>query len=145
MPEFDATNGLLRGRNNQSHLGPATFPAAPNVQTHTLCFNKSLLHHRQHSTGCTLSVESGFRSSASEIHVSVQHPTLSSYTLCKCIVYCSCDNIKVRKPVGTGGCGQVTKRDGAKRERENKLRERTAKGMWQMTLLLSLSLSILLS
>lgn len=47
MAEF---NGLLRGRNNRSHLGPAPFPAAPNMQTHTLCFNKSLQHHRQHST-----------------------------------------------------------------------------------------------
>lgn len=50
MVEFDGTNGLLWGRNNWSHLGSATFPAVPNMQTHTLCFNKSLQHHRQHST-----------------------------------------------------------------------------------------------
>lgn len=34
MIEIDATNGFLRGRNNRSHLGPATLPAAPNMQTH---------------------------------------------------------------------------------------------------------------
>lgn len=50
MAGFDATNGLLRGWNNSSHLGPATFPVAPNMQTHSLCFNKSPRHHRQHST-----------------------------------------------------------------------------------------------
>ena len=50
MAESDATNGLLWGRNNGCHLGSATFPVAPNMQTHTLCFNKSLQHHRQHST-----------------------------------------------------------------------------------------------
>lgn len=50
MGELDATNGLLRGRNNRSHLGPATLPAAPDTQTHTLYFNKSPQHHRQHST-----------------------------------------------------------------------------------------------
>lgn len=119
MAECGASNGPLRGRRQQEPPGSRKLSQQrPNTQTHTLRFNKSPPHRRQASSWRRRGVSAGsaFRSSAAETRVSVQHPAVSSYTLCKYIVYCSRDNIKAWKPVGTRGCGKLPgEKEAAKR------------------------------
>ncbi len=143
MAELDATNGLLRGRNNRSHLGPATLPAAPNMQRHTLCFNKSLQHHRQPSTAvlCLWKV-------ASEV-LPLRFLSPRNIPLCQVTHYANAlftVHVTISRQESQWGLGAVASyQERRSKERESKLWERTAKGTWQMTLLLSLSVSMLLS
>ena len=120
MAEF---NGLLRGRNNRSHLGPAPFPAAHNMQTHTLCFNKSLQHHRQHSTAAQRLWEA-----ASEVSP-LRFMSLCNIPLCQVTHYANAlftVHVTISRHEsqwGPGGLWQVTKRDGAERRRTNSVKE----------------------
>lgn len=143
MAEFDATNGLLRGRNNSCHLGQATFPAAPDMQTHTLCFNKSLQHHRQHSTA----VQRLWKA-ASEV-LPLRFMSLCNIPLCQVTHYANAlftVHVTISRHESQWGPGAVASyQERRNKETENKLCKRTAKGMQQMTLLLFLSLSIPLS
>lgn len=115
MPEFDTINGLLRRGNNRRHLGPTT------CQQHPMCkYTLLVLINHCIITNITWWSAQSWCDAASEVLpcVSLQHPALSTYTLCKCIVSRSGDNIKAWKPMGTGAVASYQERDGGGSGRE---------------------------
>ena len=102
---------LLRGRNNRSHLGPATLSAAPDIQAHALHFNKSPRHHRQRSTAAQCLWKAALevlpRRFVSLLNIPLRQVTHYANALFTVHVTIS----RHESQWGLGGLWQVTKRD----------------------------------